>query len=324
MKAYVGVTDRAWAEFLARRPHLREINFWRPSSNQVFRRIGLGDLFLFKTRYPHNRVVGGAVFSGFTRTPLSRAWAAFGEGNGRSSLEELREALNRYRLKEGNPAIRVGEDPLISCVMLRDPVFFDGDTFAPPPDFASNLVQGKGYDDVTDSAHSAYFTPIAERILSTHEEVHFGDPMENTHTWAFSGPTRGQPVPVRRRYGQEAFKLVLLDSYEGRCAVTGVDVAPTLEAAHIHPVSAGGLHRLDNGLLLRADIHKLFDSGYLGISPQFKVRVSPALASHSAAGEYYASLAGRDISLPPRKADRPSRDALGWHQEEVFLAGERR
>lgn len=321
MKAYVGVTDRAWAEFLAQRPHLGEINFWRPSSNQVFKRIGLGDLFLFKTRYPHNRIVGGAVFSGFTRAPLSEAWAAFGEGNGRSSLEELREALNRYRVKEGNPAIRVGEDPMIGCVMLRDPVFFDGQTFAPPSDFASNLVQGKGYDDVTGSVHAEYFAPIADRVLSGGGDTLLEEDPDDSETWAHHGPTRGPFRPVRQRFGQEAFKLALLDAYQGRCAVTGRDVQPTLEAAHIHPVAEGGLHRLDNGLLLRADLHKLFDSGYVTITPKLTVQVSPSLYKHSPAAEEYTSLEGGSVSVPQRRADRPHRDALAWHMEKVFKSG---
>lgn len=321
MKAYVGVTDRAWAEFLAQRPYLDEINFWRPSSNQVFKRIRLGDLFLFKTRYPHNRIVGGAVFSGFAQAPLSEAWAAFGEGNGRSSLEELREALNRYRVKEGNPAIRVGEDPKIGCVMLRDPVFFDGETFAPPSDFASNLVQGKGYDDVTDPAHAAYFTPIADRVLRGGGDTLLEEAPDDSATWTHHGPTRGPFRPVRQRLGQEAFKLALLDAYQGRCAVTGRDVQPTLEAAHIHPVADGGLHRLDNGLLLRADVHKLFDAGYLTITPKLTVQVSPSLHEHSPDAEEYTSLTGTTIALPPKRADHPHRDALAWHAEKVFQSG---
>ncbi|USY22516.1 HNH endonuclease [Nocardiopsis exhalans] len=317
----MGVTDRAWAEFLAQRPHLGEINFWRPSSNQVFKRIGLGDLFLFKTRYPHNRIVGGAVFSRFTQAPLSAAWEAFGEGNGRGSLEELREALNRYRVKEGNPAIRAGEDPLIGCVMLRDPVFFDGETFAPPSDFASNLVQGKGYDDVTDSAHAAYFTPIADRVLRGGGDAPVGEGSDDSETWAHHGPVRGPFRPVRQRLGQEAFKLALMDAYQGRCAVTGRDVRPTLEAAHIHPVANGGLHRLDNGLLLRADVHKLYDSGYLTITPKLTVQVSSSLHQHSPNAKEYTSLAGTTIAVPRRRVDRPHRDALAWHAEKVFKSG---
>ncbi|WP_053107237.1 HNH endonuclease [Nocardiopsis sp. SBT366] len=116
----------------------------------------------------------------------------------------------------------------------------------------------------------------------------------------------------------EAFKLALLDAYRGRCAVTGRAIQPTLEAAHIHPVADGGLHRLDNGLLLRADVHKLFDAGYLTITPKLTVQVSPSLHRHSPAADEYTGLEGAAVSVPQRKADRPHQDALAWHTREVF------
>lgn len=318
MKAYVGVTDPRWAEFLAQRPHLKEINFWRPSSEQVFKRIGTGDLFLFKTRYPHNRIVGGAVFSRFARVPLSRAWEAFGEGNGRMSPKELRDALNQYRVKNGKPAILPGEDPLVGCIMLRDPVFFDeGSTFPAPPDFKKNQVQGQGYDGILgDDRYAAYFAPIAERVLAaTGDPV--DDDLEDTATWTHEGPPLGGYGRSRRRLGQQAFKLALMEAYGGRCAVTGLDLPPALDAAHIHPVADGGLHRLDNGLLLRADLHRLFDAGYITVSPDFTVHVSPRL--HADAAEEYTALEGTKVRLPKRKVDRPAADALRYHAETVFL-----
>lgn len=320
MKSFVGVTDRAWADFLAQRPHLDEINFWRPSARS-FKVLAPGDLFLFKTHKPHDRVVGGAVFSGFALVPLSEAWAAFGEGNGRSDPTEVREAINGYRAKNKMPPIRVGEDPPIGCIMLRDPVFLtEQETFAAPPDWAYSLVQGRAYKDVTDHQHADYFAPIVRRVLRrSPKEALTSDENAVTATWERHGPMFGTARPTRRRMGQEAFKLALLDAYEGRCAITGIDVAPALEAAHIHPVSEGGLHRLDNGMLLRADVHKLFDQGYLAVSPSMTVQVSPQLHEHrSPAAEEYTALEGRSVTVPQLRASRPSRGALAWHYENVF------
>ncbi|WP_304455389.1 HNH endonuclease [Nocardiopsis sp. YSL2] len=320
MKAYVGVTDKAWADFLSSRPHLDEINFWRPSSGSLFKRIGLGDLFLFKTHFPQNQIVGGAVFSGFARVPLSEAWATFEQGNGRSSAAEVREAINSYRAKNRMAPIQSGEDPLVGCIMLRDPVFFpENESFAPPPDFAKSLVQGKGYDDIENDPHANYFAPIAARILGrpTEKALEEDGPGE-TDTWRRSGPMFGEARPARRRLGQGAFKLALLEAYQESCAVTGQRVRPVLEAAHIHPVTRGGLHRLDNGLLLRSDVHRLFDLGYLTVSPNLTVRVSPRLHEDFPDAREYTGLDGVRIRLPAKKADRPSLEALTWHQSEVF------
>jgi putative restriction endonuclease len=66
-------------------------------------------------------------------------------------------------------------------------------------------------------------------------------------------------------------------------------IPPVLQAAHIRPVTAGGEHRLDNGLLLRSDIHTLFDRGYLGVDPKFRLRISPRLrADFSNGDQFYA------------------------------------
>ncbi|RKS08186.1 putative restriction endonuclease [Nocardiopsis sp. Huas11] len=322
MKAYVGVTDKAWADFLSERPQLNEINFWRPSSASVFKRIELGDLFLFKTHFPQNQIVGGAVFSGFARVPLSEAWATFGQGNGRDSVVEVRAAINSYRAKNKMAAIQPGEDPLIGCIMLRDPVFFSANTtFDPPPDFAKSLVQGKGYDDIESAAHAHYFAPIAARVLRRPPEKALEeDRSEETDTWRRSGPIFGEARPTRRRLGQGAFQLALLEAYQNSCAITGQRVRPVLEAAHIHPVTKGGLHRLDNGLLLRSDVHRLFDLGYLTVSPDLTVRISPRLHRDFPDAQEYAALGGVRIQLPEKKADHPSHEALAWHQSEVFQA----
>ena len=65
MKAYVGVTDVEWYRFLAGRPELDEVNFWRPGGGRSFEVLTPGEPFFFKTHYPHNRVVGGGFYSDF-------------------------------------------------------------------------------------------------------------------------------------------------------------------------------------------------------------------------------------------------------------------
>jgi hypothetical protein len=75
---------------------------------------------------------------------------------------------------------------------------------------------------------------------------------------------------VRQRLGQGAFRVLVTDAYERRCAVTGEKALPVLQAAHIRPVTKEGTHQLDNGLLLRSDIHALFDQGYVTVTPDHR------------------------------------------------------
>ena len=321
MKIFVGVTDKAWADFLAQRPSSEEINFWRPSGKS-FAALSAGEPFLFKTHKPHDRIVGGAVFSGFALVPLADAWESLGEGNGREGPDELREAINRYRAKNRMPLIHPGEDPLIGCVMLRDPVFFsEEENFPPPPNWPYSAVQGKRYENIVEHELADYFAPILERVLRRPPaQVIAEEENAVAATWEHRGSMFGEAVPTRHRLGQDSFKLALLDAYDGRCAFTHQGVRPVLQAAHIHPVAKGGLHRLDNGLLLRSDVHRLFDLGYLAVSPDLRVNVSPRLRRDFPDTAEYHALQGQEVTVPEEQGNRPSPGALAWHMSEVFQA----
>jgi putative restriction endonuclease len=128
----------------------------------------------------------------------------------------------------------------------------------------------------------------------------------------------GQPALVRPRLGQGSFRVLVTDTYERRCAVTGERALPVLEAAHIRRVADGGQHRIDNGLLLRSDLHRLFDRGYVTVGPDYRVRVSRRLKDEFDNGEIYYPLERREIRLPAAEAGRPRREFLEWHADTVF------
>ena len=82
---------------------------------------------------------------------------------------------------------------------------------------------------------------------------------------------------VRPRLGQGTFRVAVTDAYSRACAVTGEHSLPVLEAAHIRPYALTGPHDINNGLLLRADLHRLFDLGYLTVTPDHALHVSERL-----------------------------------------------
>ncbi len=128
----------------------------------------------------------------------------------------------------------------------------------------------------------------------------------------------GEPVLIRPRLGQGTFRVLITDTYERRCAVTQEKALPVLEAAHIRAVAHGGAHRVDNGLLLRSDIHRLLDSGYVTVTPDHRFRVSRKLKDDFKNGEPYFPLDGHSIWLPPESTSRPRREFLEWHADTVF------
>lgn len=122
--------------------------------------------------------------------------------------------------------------------------------------------------------------------------------------------------------GQGHFKRAVSAAYGHRCAVTSSATFPSLEAAHIRPFADGGLHAVSNGLLLRADVHRLYDRGYLGIDRDLRLRVSPQLRAHGWNGEelYRREESGFVVAAPDAEDLQPDRAALGWHLAHRFRA----
>jgi putative restriction endonuclease len=300
---WIAVTDNDWFRFLRSQPSLDEVNFWQPWASGTFRRLQPGEPFLFKLHSPENYIVGGGFFAHFSRLPATVAWEAFGEKNGARTFEEMRARIGKYRKGVLDPR----EDPSIGCVILTQPFFFDEIDWASiPDDFSLNIVQGKTYDTLKEPGRSLWLRVQSVVRLAQPAEVR--EPQE----------MYGEPILVMPRLGQGSFRVVITDTYERHCAVTGEKALPTLEAAHIRPVASGGLHRIDNGLLLRSDVHRLFDRGYVTVTPDYRVRISHRLRDDFDNGEPYYPFDRKEIWLPKDSQARPRREFLEWHSDTLF------
>lgn len=306
VKAFVAVTDGDWFRFLAAQEGLDEVNFWKPSGKSGFQVLTLGEPLLFKLHYPHNFIVGGGFFAHFTRLPVSLAWETFGTKNGAPSYAVMRARIEKYR---GISASR--EDYQIGCILLEDPFFLPRERWIPAPaDFRPSTQVGKQYDLTSPAGHDLWERIIGERALAKHAGAE--RPVE------VPGPVYGEGQLARIRLGQGAFRVMVTDAYGRRCSITGEKALPVLQAAHIRPVAEGGAHRLDNGLLLRADVHALFDRGYVSVAPDYRVLVSRKLKEDFDNGEPYYPLRERSLYLPEALEHRPSRELLEWHSDTVF------
>jgi len=305
-RTWVGVTDGDWFRFLRSLPNVDEVNFWMPRGQRPFKALAVGEPFLFKLHSPEDFIVGGGFFRHFTTLPVSLAWEAFGSKNGAPDFATMRRRIARYRKvsEAGN------EDYTIGCILLTSPFFFPEDAWIPiPPSWAKNIVQGKTYP-VSGAEGRALWEAVKERI-------------DVTRTWesvevAEESSMYGDPVLMRPRLGQGTFRVLITDNFDRRCAATGEKALPVLEAAHIRSVAAGGQHRVDNGLLLRSDLHRLFDRGYLTVDPSYRIHVSGRLRSDFGNGEIYYPLENQAIRLPVKAELRPNREFLKWHSEEFF------
>ena len=302
MKLWVGITDSAWFLQHAReRPD--EVNFWQPGATPPTKQLVPGDLFLFKLHAPDNYIVGGGFFVRFTRLPARLAWEAFGLKNGVASLSELVKRVQKYRKRE------VQGDPAIGCSILNAPFFFPrSDWISIPEDWKSNIVRGKTYD--TAQATGASLFEAVQTAM--HQQVAEGVAPEQ--------PRFGELYLAKARLGQGTFRILVTDAYHRRCAVTGEKTLPALEAAHVRPHAEQGPNRVNNGLLLRADIHRLFDSGLVTIDPDLRFIVSPRVREEYQNGREYYALHGKELGhLPENALDRPAREYLDWHNTNRFI-----
>ena len=130
----------------------------------------------------------------------------------------------------------------------------------------------------------------------------------------------GTPVLIQPRLGQGSFRASVLDAYGRSCAVTTEHSLPALEASHIKPFAQEGPHDVKNGILLRADLHRLFDQGYITVTTEHRIEVSPALKSDFSNGKSYYPLHGQAIHVPPDVGLAPAKEFIEWHNENVWKA----
>jgi putative restriction endonuclease len=109
------------------------------------------------------------------------------------------------------------------------------------------------------------------------------------------------------------------EAYRRRCAVSEGKVLPALDAAHIQPYADGGPHTKSNGILLRKDIHCVFDAGYATIDTDYRFVVSNKVKEVFDNGNEYRRLHGKSLLLPMSESDWPDPKLLQWHNENKYL-----
>lgn len=111
-----------------------------------------------------------------------------------------------------------------------------------------------------------------------------------------------------------------LRTAKSACAITREKALSTLEAAHIRPFAEGGEHEVRNGLLLRSEVHRLFDAGYVTVTPEHRVEVSRRLETEFNNGAEYLAMHRRETWSPRDGGAGPERAFLEWHNENRFVA----
>jgi putative restriction endonuclease len=290
----VASTDSDWYRFLRTRRDPGEINFWRPGVTSMHMARGAPWLFLIRGT---NEIWGCAFFAAFSVMPIGVAWETFGSANGFGDFSSFLKKIAKIK---GTAENAIGS---IGCAVLSGPEYFDvpiqyegfGRMYGPIKSFDARSELG-----------TELRTAMAVRV-GTRAEVSF-----------IIGGGVGKPVLVVPRLGQATFRIELEKQYQMRCAVTGERTRPVLDAAHIKPFSLVKEHSISNGLLLRKDIHRLFDDGYVTVTPDRRFRVSKAIKDEFENGRDYYALDGRPILETLSPDARPAQEYLEWHSSSRF------
>jgi putative restriction endonuclease len=303
---FVANTDNAWFDFLSSESNVAEVNFWSPGE-MAFRAIEPGELLVFRLKSPRNKIGGFGVFSSHSRLPIQIAWDSFGRGNGVASFQALRSAIAQYKRDTV-----VGPMTNIGCTILVEPLFLPSHLwFDVPLSWSVSIQRGKLYstdntegmklwNQLQDAARFCT-APLASELAETQARY-------------------GAPALIAPRLGQGAFRVAVTEAYSRQCAVTQGKVLPALDAAHIKPYGEGGFHIKSNGILLRKDIHSVFDAGYATVDSDYRFRVSKKVKEVFNNGEEYLRLDGRPLHLPRVRTDWPSSEFLRWHNLNRFLS----
>lgn len=195
--------------------------------------------------------------------------------------------------------------------MITNPIFLPPEHWIPQPsDFPAEAVSGKRHDLTMGEAAAIFRECLVHRRIL--HPAGLADASEDTvEKW-------GAQQLTNVRLGQGAFRLGLVDAYSRACAVSGEHSLPVLEAAHIKPYAGDGTHSIENDLLLRMDIHRLFDRGYVTVDTDYRFVVSQRLRHDFGNGRTYDEYHGGRNRLPSNPRERPLLESLRWHNEAVF------
>ena len=280
MSFIIAPTDLEWFEFQKMNQFNDKINFWTPTDWR-FKALQPGEMVVFEMKGPGPAMIGGygAVLE-YRFQSLDKTWKEFGRRNGYENKSALVGALSKHNTFDASQGI--------GCLVLGDVVFFDSPVPVPKGIiFSKNTVK-----------YSKYDVPFPFAKLS---------PVVNDFVLVQNTKKKKKIQSVSQREGQSQFHTMVSVAYGHKCCISGEETPELLQAAHIQDYISKDSHHIQNGLLLRVDLHTLFDNGLLAIDSNYKVHVSSLVKSPE-----YQKYDNCTISLPMNPSHHPSVAALNF------------
>ena len=289
---------------------LDEVNLWLSTNKEKPRGSTLIEGTPFLIRFKPNKnsnkeyIVGGGLFyqaeKGMT---YSEAWKYYREANGVTSEKEFHEIAED---KNGNKAI--------TSYIIRSPIFLDKDEWIDYFKVISKKIPEKTPQQPLD--HFEFNKPDTKKLWKNIKEKF--TTIEACKNFNENAKNPKDLIGRETRPGQLTFRKELLKLFEDKCAVTGINATGIIEAAHIKRYSEVLEHDISNGIPLRADLHRLLDSGYATIrknGEEFQFIISDKFwKDHNDSSEMYRECHKAKIKMP--SGWRIDEKYLEWHHKE--------
>ena len=292
-------TDPDWIEVLRSQNLQNEVNFWRKDRRKVH--LPEGSHLYFWLRGSRS-VAGRAVFRRQLDMSTREAWDTFGIANGVTSYEALTHKVIAV--------LRVDDDN-INCLVCGEVQILDPVKYPQLPEDFRATQNPKDYSEGDLPQIESVFPSVTVIGLFDIEAQLRKDGLFDPDTVETARETFLRAIVIRR--GQSEFRKLLMHGYDMKCAVTGTADSAVLEAAHIYPYKGKETNVLQNGILLRADWHTLFDLGLWTLDEGFQIILAPEITS-----EEYRKHHQTPIRLPEIVSHHPSLKAIEWHRSKVF------
>jgi integrase len=158
------------------------------------------------------------------------------------------------------------------------------------------------------------YNPIFRYIRYDEIDILYGNYLNNNFELQFDDETEKELIEKKKRESAQKFRRMIIKSYNGKCSITDEDTLEALEACHIQDYVNDNSNHHQNGILLRADLHKLYDKRLLLIDEDYRVKISNNITS-----DYYKQFDGMKLRLPKDEANNPSKKALIFHNDRRIL-----
>ncbi len=286
----ISPTDNAWFTFLKDSGQNSFVNFWTPTPWNI-KKLNRGNRWYFLLKSPIRQIGGFGEFYEYKNLTAIGAWNEFGQRNGCHSREDLINKIQRYldknSVKYGGKSIKI-DTYQIGCVVLKNCQFWEEENYMNPSDYQINFP--------TQVVKLKYFEGYNPLMSLIDTSLNFNLISEQREDYT---------VTVKQRKGQGQFKGKILKAYNNKCCITGETCPELLEAAHIQPYLTELSNHIQNGILLRVDLHRLYDNGLLFIDKDYIVHISSLII-----GDDYLKYNGKSMSLPISLENYPSQKAL--------------